>query len=368
MYSSSDYYLLMNMLPGIGPIRAIYLLSHFGSPEAIFSAKVDELANVKGIGIKLAEEIVNGYKNISIEEEKRKIRKANAKIILLTDREYPMLLRAIPDPPLLLYLKGKLEVMPALSIVGSRRPTHWGKDLAYKLAYELTKLGFVIVSGLARGIDTAAHKGALAANGNTIGVLGCGIDVVYPPENKSLFDEIVEKGAIITEFPCSTPPLAENFPRRNRIISGLTLGTVVVEAGEGSGALITANHALEQGREVFAVPGFPNHPLSRGTNMLIKEGAKLTEKVDDIIEELESLLQTFSKREEKEEVGEIKSEEVKIDKKEELILAQLDKNLPLHIDILAQKVGMSIEEISVILLQLELKGKVKQLFGKRYTL
>src|SRR5438874_3259706 len=213
--------------------------------------------------------------------------------IEISDVRYPVLLRNIPDPPPLLYVDGQVEPVDvqAVAIVGSRHATLYGIRIARTLAEELSRLGFTVVSGMARGIDRVAHEGALAAGGRTLAVLGCGLDVAYPPDHTQLRAQVAEAGALLTEFPLGSPPLAAHFPRRNRILSGLSLGVVVVEAAEGSGSLITAKLAAEQGREVFAVPGPIDAPTSRGTHGLLKQGAKLTETVDDILDELLPQLQ-----------------------------------------------------------------------------
>jgi len=291
------------------------------------------------------------------------------KIIALADERYPELLRAIPDPPAVLYCDGVPEPgdRQAVAIVGSRQATPYGLRVTDALAGELSALGFTIVSGFARGIDAAAHRAALATGGRTIAVLGCGLDVDYPPGHASLHAEIAASGAVLTEFIAGTPPRATNFPRRNRIISGLALGVVVVEAAEDSGSLITARLALEQGREVFAVPGPVDASTSRGPHGLIKQGAKLVETVDDIVEEL---LPQIERPE-----GPVKSSRKilptpdlpNLSTEERLVFDQMSRE-PLHLDELTERSRLTSAEAAGILLGLELKGVVRQLPGQRYCL
>ena len=277
------YWLALYMIKGVGNATFLSLLNKFGSPDKVFEAKVDELVD-SGIRKDLAYKIVNREFSIDPEKELKKIEKNGVKIITYQDRRYPKPLKEIDYPPVLLYTKG-VEIPKDqffISIVGSRSASHYGLRVAEDMSYKLSKMGIGIVSGMARGIDTAAHKGALKANGYTIAVLGTGIDVIYPPSNKELFRRIEESGTIISEFPMGTPPESKNFPIRNRIISGLSKGVLVVEATRKSGSLITASFALNQGREVFAVPGSIESLRSKGTHFLIKQGAKLVEDVNDI--------------------------------------------------------------------------------------
>ena len=281
------------MIDGVGPIRLRALLEQFGTPEAILAAPKPDVMRVEGVGETVARSIASWRESVDVDAELARIDKSNVRVVTRDDAEYPKNLREIYDPPLVLYIKGALRENErmAIAIVGSRRTTLYGQDMSRKLAYQLARLGVTVVSGLARGIDTAAHKGALQAKGRTVAVIGCGIDIVYPTENKLLADEIVEKGgAVVTEFPFGVKPDRQNFPMRNRVISGWSLGVVVVEANLKSGALITANQAAEQGRQVFAVPGRADSILSRGAHKLIKDGAKLTEDVEDVLGEFEYLL------------------------------------------------------------------------------
>jgi DNA processing protein len=280
-------------------------------------------------------------------------------VVDVLSERYPRLLMEIPDPPPFLYLMGELNGSEtAVAIVGSRRATQYGLCTATRLARELVSQRVTVISGMARGIDTAAHWGALKTGGRSIAVLGCGIDVVYPPENGALHRALAEGGALLSEFPLGTEPLAENFPRRNRIISALSRGVVVVEAGERSGSLITAHFALEQGREVFAVPGNVTSTKSRGVNRLIKEGAKLVERVEDILEELSiEVLPNLP-------VPKPPSFELAPDEAE--IYALLGQG-PLQIDDIIVQSALTVGEVSATLLRLELKGAIMQLPGKHFA-
>src|SRR3989338_7782849 len=277
----------LNMISGIGSQRLKKLWEAFGAAPKVFLASEDKLKKIEGIGDKIAQEIT-AFRFENLKKELDLVKKLKVRIITLEDKEYPQNLKNIYDPPICLYLKGKLkeEDVLSLAIVGSRRASFYGASCAEKFAYELAGLGVTIISCLARGIDTQAHKGALKATGRTIAVLGSGLSCIYPPENKGLSEEIAERGALLSEFPLNTKPLAQNFPRRNRVISGLSQAVLVVEAARNSGALITADFALEQGRDVFAIPGKVDSATSLGTNRLIKQGAKLVDNVEDIIEEL----------------------------------------------------------------------------------
>src|SRR5436309_7223720 len=288
--------------------------------------------------------------------------------IPLGDERYPELLRAIYDPPAVLYCDGSVEPgdRQAVAIVGSRQATPYGLRITETLAGELSALGFTILSGFARGIDAAAHRAALAAGGRTIAVLGCGLDVDYPPGHASLHAEIAGSGAVLTEFAPGTPPRATNFPRRNRIISGLALGVVVVEAADDSGSLITARLALEQGREVFAVPGPIDVPTNRGPHGLLKQGAKLVETVDDIVEELLPQLDRPLQTLKTEPIAAL-PEHVALSPSERTVLDVMSRE-PLHLDDLTERSRLTTPAVAAILLGLELKALVKQLPGQRYCL
>jgi len=306
--------------------------------------------------------------SVTTAQDAKFVASANATTLALADAPYPARLRAIHDPPNLLYCDGHLGEgdRQAVAIVGSRQATPYGLRVTEALAGELSALGFTIVSGFARGIDAAAHRAALAVGGRTIAVLGCGLDVDYPPGHASLHAEIAGSGAVLTEFAPGTPPRATNFPRRNRIISGLALGVVVVEAAEDSGSLITARLALEQGREVFAVPGPIDVPTSRGPHGLLKQGAKLVETVDDIVEELLPQLDRPLQTLKTEPIAAL-PEHVALSPSERTVLDVMSRE-PLHLDDLTERSRLTTPAVAAILLGLELKALVKQLPGQRYCL
>ena len=286
-------WLRLTLIPAIGPIRARKLLARFISPAEIFAASQREIASV--LGESVAQTIDQQRKKIDVDRQLCLIEKHQVQIITQDDPAYPANLKNIFDPPLILFLRGKILPQDELSIaiVGTRLASIYGMNMARKLSSQLGQLGFTIISGGARGIDTTAHQAALGINARTIAVLGCGVDVVYPEENRRLYQQIIQRGALISEFPMGTQPLRQNFPRRNRIISGLSLGVVIIEAPQRSGALITASSALEQGREVFCVPGQADSFTMKGSHQLLREGAKLVEDVGDIIEEIEPHIKTL---------------------------------------------------------------------------
>ena len=368
--TSREAYIALNMIDGVGPVRVRALLERFGEPQAILSASRGELMRVDGVGEEVARCITSWRESIDLDAELARIEKSGVRVVMRDDAEYPKNLREIYDPPLVLYVKGALRENErmAIAIVGSRRTTLYGQEMSRKLAYQLARLGVTVVSGLARGIDTAAHKGALQAKGRTVAVIGCGIDVVYPPENKKLADEIVEKGgAVVTEFPFGVKPDRQNFPMRNRIISGWSLGVVVVEANLKSGALITAAQAAEQGRQVFAVPGRADSILSRGANKLIKDGAKLTEDVEDVLTEFEYLL---PRKPESAEAAEPRNggteAALKLSETEAKVMALIGQE-EIAIDEIIRGSGLTSAAVSATLLGLEMKRIVKQLPGKLYV-
>ena len=288
---SREAFVALNMIEHVGPVRARTLLEHFGDAPKILSAPKSALLRVRNIGEETAEAITGWEKSVDLAGELKRIADFGCHILIASDDNYPASLREIYDPPLVLYVQGELSAKDknAVAMVGSRQTTHYGIETARKLAYQLAYVGVTVVSGGARGIDTAAHQGALSANGRTIAVLGTGINLIFPPENNELYERIAANGAIITQFPFNRPADKQSFPIRNRIVAGMTLGTVVVEASLSSGALITANFATEYGRQVFAVPGRIDSPRSKGCHDLIKKGAKLCEGVEDILSEFEYL-------------------------------------------------------------------------------
>ena len=353
----------LKAIPGIGNVTFRRLLERFETPEAVLSAPPAALSGVRGVTPAIREAITLASWRDFAEAECLRLAASGARIVTFTSADYPKSLFEIPDPPPFLYVQGELRCHEtAVAIVGSRRATAYGLQTTARLAGALAGHGVTVISGMARGVDTAAHKGAIAAGGRTVGVLGCGIDTVYPPENRKLFQEMAEKGGLVSEFPLGTLPLAENFPRRNRIISGLSRGVLVVEAAENSGSLITAQYALEHGRDVFAVPGNISFATSRGSNRLIKQGAKLVDCVEDILEELPGFgnpagtagqqappLRSFS-----------------LTPKEAAVYEVLARS-PLHIDDIIAQTELTAAEVSSMLLHLELKGAITPLPGTHYA-
>lgn len=355
------YWIGLSSIPGVGRITFRKLVNHFGSPERALSAPQDELKNVDGLSEKVIAEISTFSWREHAERELAKSVEAGIAIITADNAEYPEGLKKTPDPPNYLYVKGVLQPEDgnAVAIVGTRKPTHYGRTVTHRIAYELASAGFTIVSGMARGIDTQAHRGALAAKGRTIAVLGCGIDVAYPPENKGLMKEISNSGAVISENPFGTKPEAGYFPARNRIISGLTRGTVIIEAAEDSGSLITAKNTIEQGRKLFAVPGNIGSVTSRGPNSLIKQGATLVESGDDILKELG--MQTPDMR------HAVLSRPLPPLTQEEDAVFRCITNEPKHIDSIMNECRSAAGKLSGVLINLELKGLAKQLPGKYFV-
>lgn len=362
-------WLTLKAIPGISNNLYKRLIEEFGSPEEVLKAEEKDLARVPEIKRDVVRTIREKRVPASsadrdVAKELELIKRHKIDIITLNDVSYPPSLKAIYDPPPLLYVKGKIkrEDKNAIAIVGSRRATTYGRLTAQRLSAQLAAQGITIISGMARGIDSEAHKGALAVGGRTIAALGCGIDVVYPPENRTLEERIASSGAVITEFPFATRPFAGNFPKRNRIISGLSIGVIIVEAAQRSGALITARLALEQGREVFAVPGSTTSPYSKGTHNLIKEGAKLVEDIDDILEELRPLIEIRMEK------GKESQDSLRpLLSKEEEIIYNLVTQEPKHIDLLIQESKLSAQKVTGILMNLQLKRLVKELSGKNFV-
>jgi DNA processing protein len=283
--------LALNMIEHVGPVRLRQLLDRFGDAPAILHASRTDLLRVPGIGEDVADAIRGWETTVDLSGELQRIRDFGCHIVTQLDEAYPASLREIYDPPIVLYVQGTLTAADknSVAIVGTRQTTHYGLEVARKFAYQLAYVGVTVVSGGARGVDTAAHQGALTAKGRTIAALGTGINLIFPAENAALFDRIAANGAVLTQFPFNRKADKQSFPIRNRIVAGMTLGTVVVEAGMNSGALITANFATEYGRQIFAVPGRIDSPLSKGCHELIKKGAKLCEGVEDILGEFEYL-------------------------------------------------------------------------------
>ncbi|HCG76539.1 MAG: DNA-protecting protein DprA [bacterium (Candidatus Ratteibacteria) CG_4_10_14_3_um_filter_41_18] len=357
----------LNLVDTLGPVRIRNLLKRFKEPKKVFNATISELLEIPGISRNVAERIKD-FSVARLEKELSLMEEMGLSVITLEDQDYPANLKLIYAPPAVLYIQGEIKAKDrlAIAVVGTRRCSYYGRKTANSLSYELVNRGFTIVSGMARGIDTEVHKGALKAGGRTIAVLGSGLARIYPGENKNLSKEIAQSGAVISEFPLLTSPERGNFPRRNRIISGLSLGLVVIEAPNKSGALITADFALEQGREVFAIPGNVDQPTSSGTLHLIKQGAKLVTQVDDIIEELGALINLLPKK--KEEQGKKRISGGLGLKEREQEIYQLLTISPRHIDEIIKESNFPASVALSALMTLELKGLVKQLPGKFYVL
>lgn len=355
------FWIGLSGIPGVGRVTFRKLVDLFGSPERALSAPPDELRKIGGLSDKVAAAIGSFPWQEQAKQEIAKAADANVAIITADSPSYPDSLRNTPDPPLYLYVKGALrtEDRNAIAIVGTRKPTHYGTTVTRRIASELSSAGFTVVSGMARGIDTQAHRGALAAKGRTIAVLGCGIDVAYPPENKGLMEEISRTGAVVTENPFGTQPESGYFPSRNRIISGLSRGTVIIEAAEDSGSLITAKYTLEQGRALYAVPGNIGSLTSRGTNNLIKQGAILVEGAEDVLRDLG--MQKADKAQ-----GMPPRPLPALTQEEKTVFCCITHE-PKHIDGIMNESRTAAGKLSGVLLNLELKGLAKQLPGKYFV-
>ena len=384
----------LNLIPGIGNHTIRRLLAAFGSAEKSIAATSEELAQIDGLTPDVRQQLIDGRSRAPLAQELELIEQHQCHIVTINDDAYPALLKQIDDPPVLLYIIGDFPLPDTLSIaiVGSRSPTKYGKTISQQLSHQLAERGVTVVSGFARGIDTCVHRGALEADGRTVAVFGCGLSIMYPETNRALATEIVESGVLVSEFPMTMPPRGKNFPRRNRVISGLTLGTLVVEASERSGSLITARHAAEQGREVFAVPGQIFSNVSRGTHSLINQGATLINSVDDLLdalpqdytkvlggESLESTLQppaakqpdkvarpqSLAKRPTPPSQPKIKAEP-NLTPDEQVVLSAMDADSA-HIDEITRVTQLPIGKVSSLLVMLELKGIIQQLPGKQFV-
>ena len=363
--NSREAYVALNLMEALGPVRVRSLASALGSPEAIFTAAADDLMRAEGIGAEVARRIVDQRGAPDPAREIRRAESLGFSVVTPVDEGYPEPLKTIHGPPLALYVWGRLDAKDrhAIAVVGTRRASNYGLTVADRLAYQLARVGFVVVSGLARGIDAAAHRGALKGGGRTLAVLGSGLDCVYPPENADLARSVASQGAVISEFPLGTSPDRVTFPVRNRIVSGLSMGVVVVEAAPGSGAMHTVDDALEQGRTVFAVPGRVDGPGARGPHRLIKNGARLVEDVDDILQEFEFLIPPE------------KRQSASLDARTGLPLSGDEQNVvralweePLDVDTLGQRAGLDAARLSALLLGLEMKRVVRMLPGRRVSL
>ena len=365
-FNNIHFYFHLSQVEGLGPNKILNLKSKIPSLYELKHIKFINLLEIDGISDLLAKRIIKSLH--FLEESKNdlmieltKLKKLNASIIPIFDEKYPSLLKKIYSPPLFLFVKGILleEDNKSIAVVGTRNPTSYGKIQAENIAAELGRNQITIISGLARGIDSIAHRAALAQNSRTIAVIGSGLDIVYPKENKKLFEEIIQNGAVISEYKLKTKPDAQNFPKRNRIISGISLGTIVIETKLSGGALQTAHYALDQNREVFAVPGNLGIPQSEGTNSLIKKGeAKLIQNLEDVLDELELKIKPI--------VGKnIPKIDLNLNLFEQKIYDSLSTE-PIHIDKLAENIGDSTSDCLVNLLSLEFQGLIKQLPGKLF--
>ncbi|MFH0768386.1 MAG: DNA-processing protein DprA [Chloroflexota bacterium] len=353
------YWVGFSLIPGIGHVRFTQLESYFGSLEEAWKATSADLKQA-GMDNGSVRAITSWRPKVSLEAEMEKLDRYGVKVLTWHDPDYPARLKEIYDYPPLLYIRGSLLPQDewCLSVVGTRRATVYGRQVTEEIVTELARNKITIVSGLAKGIDSVAHHSALEAGGRSLAIFGCGLDVVYPAENAALARRIMQQGAIISEYPLGTRPKADNFPRRNRIMSGLSLGVLVVEAGETSGAMITAHLALEQNREVFAIPGSILSPTSKGTNQLIQEGAKLVRDYTDILEELN--LTAVAHQIEMKEL-------LPASETESLLLKQLGAE-PTHIDEVCRSSGLPVSTVSSTLAMMELKGLVKQVGAMNYAL
>lgn len=362
------------MTPGVGPRKATQLLERFGSAENVFHATRSELESLR-LRPETVESILKREFHEKAVEELEKVKELGGDVLILDDGSYPYLLREIADPPITLYVKGDWQACfdaPCVAIIGSRKCSTYGRNASEMLARDLAEQGICIVSGLARGIDSAAHEGAIRGKGKTIGVIGTGIDEVYPKENKKLVESILENGgAIVSQFPLGTPPLKDNFPYRNRIISGLSYGVLLTEATERSGSLITARLAMEQNREVLAVPGNITSRNSIGTNYLIKSGAKLVQQWQDVVAELPEEIKNAILPPKLDETKEIPIQAelapANLNENERKIWDLLSPDEAIHIDILQDESNLSFGELSKVLFDLEMRELIRALPGKCYA-
>jgi DNA processing protein len=353
------YWIGFSKVPGIGPTRLRALLDYYGQIDLAWQANPGELRAI-GLDKRSVENLFRVRNKLDLEAELEKLEKLGVSVLTWESQDYPRLLKNIADPPPVLYVRGQLAPQDewALAVVGTRRATTYGKECARMLVNGLAKNNVTVVSGLAYGIDTEAHKTAVHAGGRTIAVLGCGVDIIYPAENKKLAQAIIENGAVVSDYPLGTNPESRNFPPRNRIISGLSLGVLVVEGAIQSGARITADFALEQGREVFAVPGTILRQSSAGPNYLIQNGAKLVTDVNDVLEELNLTMITHH----------AEARAIIPDNEVEAVLLERLSAEPIHVDDLGQATGLSAPEVASALTMMELKGMVRQVEGMNYII
>jgi len=364
--TSTEAYIALNMLPGIGSARLRRLLEVFETPERILLSRASDLRSVQGIGREVADAVIKWEEHVDLPAELQRIANFGAKVIPQDSPDYPPLLREITSPPILLYVWG--DILPrdlhAIGVVGSRRASHYGLESAKKLSYQLAYAGLTVVSGLARGIDTAAHQGALAAQGRTIAVLGSGLLKLYPAENKLLAEKIAASGAVVTEFSMEVTADTQTFPMRNRIVAGWGSGVLIVEAGFGSGALITATQAVDQGRNVYAVPGQIDRPSAAGSNRLIQQGAKLVTSAADIMDDLDVLLPRNLEAQRPPSAPPDRSGMLKPDEK--LVYDAIGQD-ETPIDTIISISNLPSGRVSSTLLLLEMKHLVKQLPGQHFV-
>lgn len=373
------HWLALRMVPGVGTLTTLRLLEKLKSPQAIFRASASEL-EAAGLGPAQARNVASGYSFDDAVEQQQKLLETGARLISIQDPSYPQRLREIFDPPLLLFAIGRTDLLasPALAIVGTRRPTPYGLAATERLSSDLAKAGLTIISGMARGIDTAAHQAALAEQGDTVAVLGCGVDVLYPVENRKLYEEIARRGLLISEFPFGAPAYPQNFPIRNRIVSGISVGVIIVEGAQHSGSAITARLAMDQGREVFAVPGNITSKMSWGPNLLIKQGAKLVQEWTDVTNELPLAIRRdlVTKAQQKVllETGETPAETPPEGLEEPMkalarkLLNCLQVDVPQQLETLVETFeGVSSSELIGALFDLEMSGLARQLPGKNFV-
>ena len=366
---SSLSWLALSLTPGLAARLCSRVLRQFGSPDAVFRASLSELEACHLPG-EAAQAVIKKTAFPRAEKELAAVRKiAGCSLLNWTEPEYPQALLQIYDPPVFLYVRGDPQVLnlPSISIVGTRKPTLYGTQMALRLGRELAARGLVVASGMARGIDAIGHQGAMEAHGRAIGVLGTGIDVCYPKENKKLYEEVLERGAIISEFPLRTHPAPENFPVRNRIVAGMPLGVVVVEGAQYSGSLITARLAMEFGREVFGVPGNVTQPVSFAPNQLIKQGAKLVTCGEDVIEELPTPVRAALVQAEQPETEQRNLlAAAALNTVEKRLYELLSAEQPVPIDDIVERSGLNSSEVLATLFNLEMKGIIRQLPGKQF--
>ena len=359
---SKTYCMLLSMVQGLGPRWQAVLTEAFGSPEQVWHAGEDQLHKIPRIPRKVIIDILAKRESLEPQRVMQKLKDDGISVLYVDEPMYPHILKEIYDPPKILYVKGDPRILQQtmVAIVGARKASPYGLAVAEKIAGELADAGLCVISGMARGIDTAAHRGALGVSAPTAAVLGCGVDVVYPPENRRLMAAIIENGAVISEFPPGTQPVAGNFPQRNRLISGLARGVLIIEAAERSGSLITADFALEQGRDVFALPGQVTNPLNKGAHRLIKQGARLVEDARDILEEF-GLVSDISNGENEK----LRDQEINLTANEKRVYNVVSDE-PVSSEVIIANAGLEPSEVLALLLVMEMKGIVRLLPGERY--